>query len=121
MRRTTQHDRDIFRRIVERSQLPIAIFTEWVLGRDRCTGDRYLHNGEIPQSTLQWLHHLQSVEQRGDEIHIVLRWGHPNPRWWPYVEHGAKRTFMTEERHVERNAQIPGIQNCRFCDRASHK
>lgn len=103
MHRTTKQDRARFRSIIRESKLPIAVFTEWVLGRDPCTGFRYLADGEMPRSMLRWLTHLVSVEQVGDEIIIVMRWSPPNPRWWPHVEHGRKRTFMVDQRRVELN------------------
>ncbi len=98
--RTTSADRESFRRIIERSELPISVFTEWVLGRNPSTGFRYLSGGEIPHSALLWLRHLESVEHRGDEVRILLKWSPPNRRWWPFVEHGNRRTFMREERRL---------------------
>lgn len=107
MSQTTQQDRERFRRIIEKSNLPIAVFSQWVLGRDACTGFRYLADGEMPGSMLRWLRHLVSVTHNGNEVTIVMRWSPPNRRWWPHVEHGAKRTFMVEERRVEPNRNPP--------------
>ena len=95
--RTRQSDRDLFRRLVESSQLPIAIFSEWVMGVDRTTGQRYLHDGEIPDTKKIWLRHIESVTHLGDEIHVVLKWLPANRRWWPYVE-SKPRTFAREQR-----------------------
>jgi hypothetical protein len=106
MAQTTQQDRERFRRIIAKSDLPISVFTERVLGRDPCTGFRYLADGEIPESMLRWLRHLVTVQQAGDELTIVMKWTPPNPRWWPHVEHGDKRSFMTEQRHVEPNNEM---------------
>jgi hypothetical protein len=97
---THREDRALFRRIIERSQLPIAVFSEWVMGVDRTTGQRYLHDGEIPRSKRIWLRHIKNVIHRGNEVHVTLEWQPPNPRWWPYVER-QPHTFMAEERGLK--------------------
>lgn len=99
--RTRNDDRALFRRVVEESRLPIAIFAEWVMGVDRTTGNRYLHGGEIPASKKLWLRHVESVTHSGDQITVVLKWRPPNPRWWPYVEK-EPGTYMAEERGLNR-------------------
>lgn len=96
---THRDDRALFRRIIEKSKLPIAVFSEWVLGVDRTTGQRYLHDGEIPRSKRIWLRHVESVTHRGSEVHVVMRWHPPNPRWWPWVE-SEPRTYETEARRL---------------------
>jgi len=94
---TRKADREQFRRIIESSSLPIAVFSEWVMGVDRTTGQRYLHDGEIPATKRLWLRHIESVTHQGAQVHVVLRWYPPNPRWWPYVER-KPRTFEREAR-----------------------
>lgn len=68
------------------------------MGVDRTTGQRYLHDGEIPATKRVWLRHIESVTHRGALVHVVLRWFPPNPRWWPYVEHGRRRSYAREAR-----------------------
>lgn len=94
---TRKEDRDLFRRLIQSSELPIAVFSEWVLGVDRTTGQRYLRDGEIPETKKIWLQHVESVTHRGSEVHVVLQWHPANPRWWPYVEQHP-RTFARERR-----------------------
>jgi len=67
------------------------------MGVDRTTGQRYLRDGEIPATKRVWLRHIDSVTHRGAEVHVVLRWHPPNPRWWPYVEH-KPRTYARAAR-----------------------
>jgi hypothetical protein len=99
---TSQEDRERFRRIIEKSKLPIAIFGEWVMGVDRTTAQRYLHNGEIPASRRIWLRSIESVTHHSDgQVHVSLKWSPPNRRWWPYVEK-QPRTYMTEERGLKK-------------------
>ena len=91
------HDRETFRRIIRASQLPIAIFGEWVMGVDRTTAQRYLHDGEMPATKRLWLQHIESVTHNGSLVTIEMRWAPPNRRWWPYVE-TVPHSFMAEER-----------------------
>ena len=67
------------------------------MGVDRTTGQRYLHDGEIPASKRVWLRHVESVTHKGDLVRVVLRWLPPNPRWWPYVER-EPRTYERDSR-----------------------
>lgn len=97
---TRSEDRALFRRVIENSSLPIAVFSEWVMGVDRTTGQRYLHDGEIPTTKRLWLRAVESVTQKGAEIHVVLRWRNANPRWWPYVER-EPHSFMAAERGLQ--------------------
>lgn len=111
MPRTTKpEDRELFRRLIEASNLPIAIFAEWVLGADSGTAFRYLKDGQIPASRMNWLRRILSVTHSGDEIQIVLRWHYANRRWWPWVEHGNKRTFMIEERGLAKNRDYADVR-----------
>lgn len=94
---THKEDRALFRRIIEASNLPIAVFGEWVMGVDRTTAQRYLADGEIPATKRLWLRHVEQVTHRGNEVHIVLKWRSANPRWWPYVER-EPHSHMAAER-----------------------
>ncbi len=110
MPHTKPEDRALLRGLIEASKLPIAVFAEWVLGADPGTAFRYLSEGEIPASRLNWLRRVQSVEHRDDQVYITLRWQHPNRRWWPWVEHGNKRSFMVEERGLAESRDYADVR-----------
>ena len=69
------------RELIESSGLPIVVFSQWVLGRDARTAQRYLAGGKIPQAAACWIDRLERVHHHGDTIILELTWYRRNPRW----------------------------------------
>ena len=69
------------RQLIEISDLPVVVFSQWVLGRDPRTAQRYLTGGNIPDSAAAWIDRLERVELQGDRLILELAWLPRNPRW----------------------------------------
>lgn len=69
------------RHLIEISELPVVVFSQWVLGRDPRTAQRYLTGGTIPDSAAAWIDRLERIDHRGDRIILELSWLPRNPRW----------------------------------------
>lgn len=69
------------RHLIEISELPVVVFSQWVLGRDPRTAQRYLAGGNIPDSAAAWIDRLEHVRLEGRVLVLELHWLPRNPRW----------------------------------------
>lgn len=69
------------RHLIDISGLPVVVFSQWVLGRDPRTAQRYLTGGNIPDSAAAWIDRLERIDHQGDRLVLELVWLPRNPRW----------------------------------------